>query len=74
MNYLLVSAGTLLFYICIIPLADGITNYLNNLLGVANAKLQAKVNEILPPEQEPCSTNVVGFQIPPQEEYEEDEL
>lgn len=30
LSYLFVSAATLLFYITIIPLADGVITYLNN--------------------------------------------
>lgn len=63
LSYLLVSAGTLLFYISIIPLADALTAHLSNRFNVGNAKLQAKVNEILP-QEEPCHTQAVGFQVP----------
>lgn len=73
LSYLLVSAATLLFYITVIPLADGVTTYLNNRINVGNTKLQAKVNEILPPPEEPTVAHAVGFQVPSEEDYEEDE-
>ena len=73
LSYLFVSAATLLFYITIIPLADGVTTYLNNRINVSNTKLQAKANEILPPPEEPTVTHAVGFQVASEEDYEEDE-
>lgn len=79
-NPLLVAGGTLLFYVCAIPIADAISTWIQTAIGAKVAKIQyvaaqdqQEVEEIADRINGSGPVQAIGFAIPSEEEdyYEE---
>lgn len=79
-NPLLVAGGTLLFYVCAIPIADAISTWIQTAIGAKVAKIQyvaaqdqQEVEEIADRINSSGTVQAIGFAIPSEEEdyYEE---
>lgn len=80
-NPLLVAGGTLLFYMCVIPIADAFSTWVQTAIGAKVAKIQyvlaqdqQETEEIADRINGSGSVHAIGFQIPSESEkyYEED--
>ena len=77
LSYLMVAGGTLLFYMCALPVADSLSNLMqqsltNKILGLqkTQVQLQKDIEEI---GAEPTCTHAIDFQVDSEEdEYDED--
>ena len=82
LSYLVVAGGTLLFYMCIIPLADALSTWAQTAIGARVSKIQYTVAQDQQETEEIAdringsgSVQAIGFQIPKNDydvEYEED--
>lgn len=82
LSYLAVAGGTLLFYMCIIPLADTLSTWAQTAIGAKVSKIQytvaqdqQEVEEITDRINGSGPVQAIGFQVTPNEyevEYEED--
>lgn len=80
-NPLLVAGGTLLFYMCAIPIADAFSTWVQTAIGAKVAKIQyvlaqdqQETEEIADRINGSEPVHAIGFQIPSESEeyYEED--
>lgn len=80
-NPLLVAGGTLLFYMCVIPIADAFSTWVQTAIGAKVAKIQYMVAQDQQETEEIADringtgpVHVIGFQVPSESEeyYEED--
>lgn len=76
LSYLLVAGGTLLFYMCVIPLADILSTWAQNAIGAKISKIQYTVAQDQQETEEIADringsgpVQAIGFQIP-QNDYE----
>lgn len=78
---LLVAGGTLLFYMCVIPIADALSTWAQTAIGAKVAKIQyvlaqdqQETEEIADRINGSGPANAIGFQVPNEYEveYEED--
>ncbi len=77
LSYLMVAGGTLLFYMCAIPVADSLSNLMqqamtNKIVSLqkTQAKLQKELEEL---GAEPSCVHAIGFQVDSDEEDYDDE-
>lgn len=81
LSYLAVAGGTLLFYMCVIPIADVLSTWVQTAIGAKVAKIQyvaaqdqQEVEEIADRINGSGPVQAIGFQVPNEYEVEyEDE-
>lgn len=81
LSYLLVAGGTLLFYMCILPVVDTFSTMVQNKINLKNAKMQKNMVQIQQEieaisgnvDEESNQTHAIGFQIDGEEEQEWEE-
>lgn len=81
LSYLAVAGGTLLFYMCVIPIADALSTWAQNAIGAKVTKIQYMVaqdqqetEEIVDRINGSGPVQAIGFHVEPEYEvkYEED--
>ena len=82
LSYLAVAGGTLLFYMCVIPLADALSTWAQTAIGAKVSKIQYTVAQDQQETEEIAdringsgTVQAIGFQVSPNEyevEYEDE--
>lgn len=73
LTHVFVAMGAVAFFVAGVPILDAFGGWVSNLFGLQSVKLNAKVSEIANldnEEKEP--THCIGFQIPSEEDVEDE--
>ena len=80
LSYLAVAGGTLLFYVCAIPIADAISTWIQTAIGAKVAKIQyvaaqdqQETEEIADRINGSGPVQAIGFHVDPEYEVEDEE-
>lgn len=72
LSHLLTAAGAIMFYTLALPMLDSVSSWVQNCFSAKNIKLQHDTKQYQDDSKEGAKTNIIGFQVESEEEYDDE--